>query len=85
MSNLRQLSPTDPGDPGQRARVVAAFDDIFATAVELGGTITGEHGVGAAKLPYLEAQLGRTQTALLARIKTAFDPVGILNPGKLGS
>ena len=83
--NAHPVGCFDPGDPEARARVAAAFDDIFATAVELGGTITGEHGVGAAKLPYLEAQLGRGQTALLARIKRAFDPVGILNPGKLGS
>jgi glycolate oxidase len=83
--NAHPVGCFDPADPGQRSRVAAAFDDIFAVAVELGGTITGEHGVGAAKLPYLEAQLGRPQTALLARIKRAFDPVGILNPGKLGS
>ncbi|MEV6012976.1 FAD-linked oxidase C-terminal domain-containing protein [Streptomyces sp. NPDC051976] len=75
----------DPSDPQARARVAAAFDDIFATAVELGGTITGEHGVGAAKLPYLAAQLGPVHIPLLARIKHAFDPAGILNPGKLGS
>jgi len=48
-------------------------------------TITGEHGVGAAKLPYLEQRLGAEQMALLRRIKTAFDPAGILNPGKTGS
>jgi glycolate oxidase len=83
--NAHPVGCFDPGDPGQRSRVAAAFDDIFAAAVELGGTITGEHGVGAAKLPYLEAQLGAPQIALLARIKRAFDPVGILNPGKLGS
>lgn len=75
----------DPRDERQRERVGAAFADIFAAAIELGGTITGEHGVGAAKLPYLEAQLGTPHTALLARIKHAFDPEGILNPGKLGS
>jgi glycolate oxidase len=83
--NAHPVGCFDPRDPEQRSRVAAAFDDIFAAAVELGGTITGEHGVGAAKLPYLEAQLGRSQVALLARIKRAFDPVGILNPGKLGS
>jgi glycolate oxidase len=83
--NAHPVGCFDPGDPGQRSRVAAAFDDVFAAAVELGGTITGEHGVGAAKLPYLEAQLGERQIALLARIKQAFDPVGILNPGKLGS
>jgi glycolate oxidase len=75
----------DPRDERQGARVAAAFADIFAAAIELGGTITGEHGVGAAKLPYLAAQLGAPHTALLARIKRAFDPEGILNPGKLGS
>ena len=48
------------------------------------GTITGEHGVGAAKLAYLQARLGADQMALLRRIKAAFDPAGILNPGKLG-
>jgi glycolate oxidase len=83
--NAHPVGCFDSADPEQRSRVAAAFDDIFAVAVELGGTITGEHGVGAAKLPYLQAQLGRPQTALLARIKRAFDPAGILNPGKLGS
>ena len=72
-------------DERGRDRVAAAFADIFAAAIELGGTITGEHGVGAAKLPFLAAQLGAPHHALLARIKHAFDPAGILNPGKLGS
>ncbi|MZE55808.1 FAD-binding protein [Streptomyces sp. SID5770] len=66
-------------------RAELAFKDVFTTAIELGGTITGEHGVGAAKLPYLPAQLGADQIALLRRVKHAFDPAGILNPGKLGS
>jgi len=66
-------------------RAERAFAEIFRTAIELGGTITGEHGVGAAKLPYLEQRLGSDQMNLLRRIKTAFDPAGILNPGKLGS
>ncbi|GAA4613111.1 glycolate oxidase subunit GlcD [Actinoallomurus liliacearum] len=67
------------------ARAERAFGEIFRTAIALGGTITGEHGVGAAKLPYLAERLGPEQTALLRRIKSAFDPAGILNPGKLGS
>jgi len=53
--------------------------------MELGGTITGEHGVGLAKLGFLERRLGVDHVALLRRIKHAFDPQGILNPGKLGS
>ena len=67
------------------ARAERAFADVFDTAIELGGTITGEHGVGAAKLPYLARRLGTGQMDLIRRIKTAFDPAGILNPGKLGS
>ena len=67
------------------ARAERAFAEIFETAIGLGGTITGEHGVGAAKLPYLEQRLGSAQMDLIRRIKTAFDPAGILNPGKLGS
>jgi glycolate oxidase len=66
-------------------RAERAFAEIFRTAIELGGTITGEHGVGAAKLPYLRERLGPAQMDLIRRIKTAFDPAGILNPGKLGS
>lgn len=83
--NAHPVGCFDPSDDRQRARVTAAFDDIFTAAIELGGTITGEHGVGAAKLPFLERQLGSAQLALLERIKHAFDPMGILNPGKLGS
>ena len=67
------------------AQAERAFAEIFRTAIELGGTITGEHGVGAAKLPYLKERLGCEQIDLIRRIKMAFDPAGILNPGKLGS
>lgn len=66
-------------------RAEKAFAEIFAAAVDMGGTITGEHGVGAAKLPFLEYRLGSAQLQLTQRIKNAFDPAGILNPGKLGS
>ena len=58
-----------------------AFGEIFGAAIAMEGTITGEHGVGAAKLPYLADRLGDDQVALLRRIKAAFDPAGILNPG----
>lgn len=83
--NAHPVGCFDPGDERQRSAVAAAFDEVFAAAVDLGGTITGEHGVGAAKLPYLAGQLGAAQVALQARIKRAFDPNSILNPGKLGS
>jgi glycolate oxidase len=83
--NLHPTIVFDPSDGNVRGRAEAAFDEIFHAAMNLGGTITGEHGVGAAKRPWLAARLGADQMALLRRVKTAFDPAGILNPGKLGS
>jgi glycolate oxidase len=83
--NLHPTIVFDPDDGDAQQRAEAAFDEIFHAAMALGGTITGEHGVGAAKRPWLGARLGADQMALLRRIKTAFDPAGILNPGKLGS
>jgi glycolate oxidase len=83
--NLHPTVVLDPDDAQAVAAAHRAFDEIFSAAIELGGSITGEHGVGLAKLPWLEANLGREQVALLRRIKAAFDPQGILNPGKLGS
>jgi glycolate oxidase len=83
--NLHPTVVLPDADEDAVARAHAAFDEIFTAAIELGGTITGEHGVGLAKLPYLERRLGSEQLALLRRIKLAFDPQGILNPGKLGS
>jgi glycolate oxidase len=83
--NLHPTIVFDPVDGDARHRAEAAFDEVFRAAMRLGGTITGEHGVGAAKRPWLAARLGEEQLALLRRIKAAFDPAGILNPGKLGS
>ena len=83
--NLHPTAVLDPADGDAVDRTHKAFADVFAAAIELDGTITGEHGVGAAKLPFLRDRLGDDQMALLRRIKTAFDPAGILNPGKLGS
>src|ERR687889_789702 len=83
--NLHPTVVLDPGDEAAIARTHEAFDEIFAVAIEMGGSITGEHGVGLVKLRHLERQLGAEQLALLRRIKHAFDPHGILNPGKLGS
>jgi glycolate oxidase len=83
--NLHPTIVFDADDLEARANAEAAFDEIFGRALALGGTITGEHGVGAAKLPWLAQRLGADQIDLLRRIKAAFDPAGILNPGKLGS
>ena len=83
--NLHPTAVLDPGDADSIRRAELAFGEIFAKAIELHGSITGEHGVGIVKLPFLEQQLGPDHVALLRRIKAAFDPHGILNPGKLGS
>ncbi|MFZ9283870.1 MAG: FAD-binding oxidoreductase [Candidatus Nanopelagicales bacterium] len=83
--NLHPKVLADINDPDEVARLHQALDDIFTLSLDMGGTITGEHGVGIAKLPYLERKVGKEQMELFRRIKTAFDPNGILNPGKTGS
>ena len=83
--NLHPTAVLDPADESAIRRARTAFDEIFTRALELDGTITGEHGIGIVKLRFLERQLGSDHMALLRRIKAAFDPNGILNPGKLGS
>jgi glycolate oxidase len=67
----------------QREAADAAVGDILRTAVDLGGTITGEHGVGIAKKDYLAYEQGEALVAFERRIKAAVDPLGILNPGKM--
>ncbi|GAA2222734.1 FAD-binding protein [Herbiconiux moechotypicola] len=64
-------------------RVWQAADEMFAASVELGGTLTGEHGVGLLKKRWIENELGREGLELQRRIKAAFDPQGIMNPGKV--
>ncbi len=83
--NLHPTAVADGRDPAQVAAVHRTFEQIFQLALDLGGTITGEHGVGAAKLAWLPRRLDPAQLALMRRLKAAFDPAGILNPGKLGS
>ncbi len=71
----------DPADPDSERRARLAFDEVMAAAIALGGTITGEHGIGRAKRGALPDQLGPDVMALTKRIKHALDPQGILNPG----
>ena len=73
----------DERDEEEMARVERALEEVFAYAVELGGTITGEHGVGLAKKPFLPQQLGPVGMDILRRVKASFDPKGILNPGNM--
>jgi len=64
-------------------RVHQGLEAIVEKALELGGTITGEHGVGLAKKPWLRKQIGDSSYALLKQIKQTLDPKGLLNPGKI--
>jgi glycolate oxidase len=67
----------------ERPGVEAAVGEILRAAVDLGGTITGEHGVGLAKRDFLVYEQGRELVALQRRLKAVFDPLGLLNPGKI--
>jgi len=77
------FDPNDPNDADQRERAYAAFDDICELGLFLGGTITGEHGVGAIKVDWLEREIGPVALDVHRAIKDALDPDGLLNPGKV--
>src|SRR6201997_1418700 len=79
--NTHPLIVYDPSDAAMTGRAHVAFGEIMDLAVGLGGTITGEHGVGRLKRPWLEGHLGPWGSGLNRRIKQALDPLGILNPG----
>ena len=73
------------GDEAWRAALSGTFDDLYGRARELGGQVSGEHGIGFAKKSYLGRSLPPEQIALMRAVKAAFDPLGILNPGKVVS
>ncbi|PLR76098.1 glycolate oxidase subunit GlcD [Bacillus sp. V3-13] len=81
--NLHPTCPTDARNHEEMERVEKAFEEIFMKAIELGGTITGEHGVGMMKAPYLELKLGKEGISAMKAVKSALDPNNILNPGKV--
>ncbi|GAA1332370.1 FAD-binding oxidoreductase [Pseudonocardia xinjiangensis] len=81
--NLHPMLLTRHGDEAGKARAQAAFEDILDAALELGGTVTGEHGVGLLKLSGMRRELGPEVVAMQRAIKAALDPQGILNPGKV--
>jgi glycolate oxidase len=81
--NLHPTFLTDERDEAEMARVHHALDDIVRKTLELGGTITGEHGVGLAKKPWLRQQMGDNSYELMREVKRALDPKGLLNPGKI--
>ena len=70
-------------DEEERRRADEAVTEIFRKTVELGGTISGEHGIGISKAPYLDMEVGPLGVSVMKRLKACFDPNGILNPGKI--
>jgi glycolate oxidase len=73
----------DPSDPDEVSRGRAAVEEVLRAAVDLGGTISGEHGIGYAKAPFLHFALTQETIEMMRRVKETFDPNGILNPGKM--
>ena len=81
--NLHPQILTDIRDKEEMERVMKAIDEISIKAVELGGTLTGEHGIGIAKREILPVELGETGMEITRNIKKAFDPLNIMNPDKV--
>jgi glycolate oxidase len=81
--NLHPCFVFDRGEDDVPAHVWAAADEVFRAALDLGGTLTGEHGVGVIKRRWLALELGDDSMAVHRAIKNALDPAGILNPGKV--
>ena len=81
--NLHPTFLTDERNKDEMRHVHEAFDEIFEEAVRLGGTITGEHGIGLAKKEFLPKFAGEAQMRVMRELRTALDPKGILNPGKM--
>ena len=69
--------------PGEREKAEQAIKEIFQEVLNLGGTISGEHGIGITKAPFLTMELNDSQIELMKKIKRVFDPNDILNPGKI--
>jgi glycolate oxidase len=73
----------DRRKPGEEDRAHVAVKEIFKAALDLGGTLSGEHGIGITKAPYLTMELGDMGVEVMKRIKKSFDPNNVLNPGKI--
>jgi len=81
--NLHPTFLTDERNHEEMHRIEQAFHEIFEEAIRLGGTITGEHGVGVAKKSFLPKFAGDTQMRVMRCLRQALDPNRILNPGKM--
>jgi FAD/FMN-containing dehydrogenases len=81
--NVHYTALVDPTDPDQVERGQALYADIVQRAIDVGGTATGEHGIGLGKREYLEAEHGAETVTAMRAVKNALDPDGTLNPGKI--
>ncbi|KKM09805.1 FAD-binding protein [Clostridiales bacterium PH28_bin88] len=81
--NLHPNILADRRDPEEMARVELAVEELFRAAMELEGTLSGEHGIGSMKAPYLPLEVGETGMRVMRGIKAALDPNNILSPGKM--
>ncbi|MEE8484828.1 MAG: FAD-linked oxidase C-terminal domain-containing protein [Nitrospinota bacterium] len=81
--NIHVNVMTDAENKEEYGLALKTVDEIMDVVLELDGTISGEHGVGIAKIPYIAKELGENAIELSKRLKSAFDPLGIMNPGKI--
>ncbi|MBM3334399.1 FAD-binding protein [Candidatus Sumerlaeota bacterium] len=81
--NLHPTVLTDVRDKDEFARAEKAIEEIFDLALSLGGTLSGEHGIGTAKAPFLMREIGQVGLDVMRSIKRALDPNNVLNPGKM--
>ncbi len=81
--NMHPTICFDPTDSDEYERAFGAFNDILEVGLSLGGTVTGEHGIGNLKIDWLATEIGPVSVRVHAAIKAALDPLGIMNPGKL--
>lgn len=82
--NLHPTILTDRRDSKEIERVEKAIDEIFEAALNLDGTLSGEHGIGTAKAKYLEREVGKGTIIYMKKLKSGIDPKNILNPHKMG-
>jgi glycolate oxidase len=81
--NLHPDLVLDRDEPRAEAITKAVQADLYQAALDLGGTVTGEHGIGSARREWLEAQRGPDAVRVMRAIKAALDPQGLLNPGRV--
>jgi len=81
--NLHPDLVFERGDPTAEAKTEAVKKDLYRAALDLGGTVTGEHGIGSTRREWLEIQRGPDAVRVMRAIKAALDPLGILNPGRV--